>query len=121
MAIKFCREPIKDWVERYSNDDAPDNDGQKWSDQDQRPVSQKSKADYSNYENHEFFIRCTEFERSIIVLHGCGPLWFKSNLVMLKGYLELVAGNLLPVTIGNMIGGSIMVAAVYWFVCLQKL
>jgi formate/nitrite transporter FocA (FNT family) len=24
--------------------------------------------------------------------------------------------NLLPVTIGNMIGGSIMVAAVYWFV-----
>jgi formate transporter len=28
-------------------------------------------------------------------------------------------GNLLPVTIGNMIGGSIMVAAVYWFVYLR--
>ena len=28
--------------------------------------------------------------------------------------------NLLPVTIGNMIGGSIMVAAVYWFVYLRK-
>jgi formate transporter len=30
------------------------------------------------------------------------------------------AGNLLPVTIGNIIGGSIMVAAVYWFVYLRK-
>ena len=30
-------------------------------------------------------------------------------------------GNLLPVTIGNIIGGSIMVAAVYWFVYLRKI
>ena len=29
-------------------------------------------------------------------------------------------GNLLPVTIGNTIGGSIMIAAVYWFVYLRK-
>jgi formate transporter len=29
-------------------------------------------------------------------------------------------GNLLPVTIGNVIGGAIMVAAVYWFVYLRK-
>jgi formate transporter len=29
-------------------------------------------------------------------------------------------GNLLPVTIGNMIGGSVIVAAVYWFVYLRK-
>ncbi len=29
-------------------------------------------------------------------------------------------GNLLPVTIGNIIGGSVMVAAVYWFVYLRK-
>jgi len=28
--------------------------------------------------------------------------------------------NLLPVTVGNVIGGSIMVAAVYWFVYLRK-
>jgi formate transporter len=28
-------------------------------------------------------------------------------------------GNLLPVTVGNIIGGSIMVAAVYWFVYLR--
>jgi len=29
-------------------------------------------------------------------------------------------GNLLPVTIGNIIGGSVMIAAVYWFVYLRK-
>ena len=29
-------------------------------------------------------------------------------------------GNLLPVTIGNIVGGSVMVAAVYWFVYLRK-
>lgn len=29
-------------------------------------------------------------------------------------------GNLVPVTIGNIIGGSLMVAAVYWFVYLRK-
>src|SRR5262249_20328844 len=56
MAIKFSREPIEDWVERYSNDDAPDNDRQKWSDQDQRPVPQKAEADYSNCQHHEFFV-----------------------------------------------------------------
>jgi formate transporter len=33
---------------------------------------------------------------------------------------NFLAGNLLPVTIGNIIGGSIMVAAVYWFVYLRK-
>jgi formate transporter len=33
---------------------------------------------------------------------------------------NFVVGNLLPVTIGNMIGGSIMVAAVYWSVYLRK-
>ena len=29
-------------------------------------------------------------------------------------------GNLVPVTIGNIIGGSVMVAAVYWFVYLRE-
>jgi formate/nitrite transporter len=33
---------------------------------------------------------------------------------------NFLVGNLLPVTIGNIIGGSIMVAAVYWFVYLRK-
>lgn len=33
---------------------------------------------------------------------------------------NFLVDNLLPVTVGNMIGGSIMVAAVYWFVYLRK-
>ena len=33
---------------------------------------------------------------------------------------NFLLGNLLPVTIGNIIGGSIMVAAVYWVVYLRK-
>jgi formate/nitrite transporter len=33
---------------------------------------------------------------------------------------NFLLGNLLPVTIGNIIGGSVMVAAVYWFVYLRK-
>ena len=44
MAMKFFREPIEDWVERYGNDDATDNDRQKRSDQDQRPVPQESQG-----------------------------------------------------------------------------
>jgi formate transporter len=32
---------------------------------------------------------------------------------------NFLVGNLIPVTIGNIIGGSIMVAAVYWFVYLR--
>jgi len=33
---------------------------------------------------------------------------------------NFLVGNLLPVTAGNIIGGSLMVAAVYWFVYLRK-
>lgn len=33
---------------------------------------------------------------------------------------ENFVGNLIPVTIGNIIGGSVMVAAVYWFVYLRN-
>jgi len=33
---------------------------------------------------------------------------------------NFLLGNLLPVTIGNIIGGSVMVGAVYWFVYLRK-
>jgi formate/nitrite transporter len=33
---------------------------------------------------------------------------------------NFLVGNLLPVTIGNIIGGSVMVAAVYWFVYLRN-
>jgi formate/nitrite transporter len=33
---------------------------------------------------------------------------------------NFLAGNLLPVTIGNIIGGSVMVGTVYWFVYLRN-
>jgi formate transporter FocA len=33
---------------------------------------------------------------------------------------QFLLGNLLPVTIGNIIGGSLLVGAVYWFVYLRK-
>jgi len=33
---------------------------------------------------------------------------------------NFLLGNLVPVTIGNIIGGSVMVAAVYWFVYLRN-
>lgn len=33
---------------------------------------------------------------------------------------NFLLGNLLPVTLGNIIGGGVMVATVYWFVYLQK-
>jgi formate/nitrite transporter FocA (FNT family) len=29
-------------------------------------------------------------------------------------------GNLLPVTLGNIIGGAVLVGAVYWFVYLRQ-
>ena len=35
-------------------------------------------------------------------------------------WTNFLVGNLLPVTLGNVIGGSVMVAAVYWFVYLRQ-
>jgi formate/nitrite transporter FocA (FNT family) len=32
---------------------------------------------------------------------------------------RFIINNLLPVTIGNIIGGGLMVAAVYWFIYLR--
>ena len=34
-------------------------------------------------------------------------------------WYNFLVGNLIPVTIGNIIGGSVMMAAVYWFVYLR--
>ena len=33
---------------------------------------------------------------------------------------NFLVGNLVPVTVGNLIGGTVMVAAVYWFIYLRK-
>jgi formate/nitrite transporter len=45
-----------------------------------------------------------------------GALNANLNNLTLAGFL----GNLLPVTIGNIIGGVVMVAGVYWFVYLRE-
>ena len=84
MAIKFSREPIEYGVERYTDDDAPNNDRQKWLKQNQRPVSEKSKADYSNYKNHQFFVRRAKLLRSIILVHCCAPLPLQGSLSVLR-------------------------------------
>jgi formate/nitrite transporter FocA (FNT family) len=33
---------------------------------------------------------------------------------------RFVTANLVPVTIGNIVGGALMVGAIYWFVYLRK-
>jgi formate/nitrite transporter FocA (FNT family) len=33
---------------------------------------------------------------------------------------NFIFANLIPVTLGNIVGGSVLVAAVYWFVYLRK-
>ena len=33
---------------------------------------------------------------------------------------RFVTANLVPVTIGNIVGGAVMVGAIYWFVYLRK-
>jgi formate/nitrite transporter FocA (FNT family) len=35
-------------------------------------------------------------------------------------WTNFVFGNLIPVTAGNLIGGSLLVGAVYWYVYLRK-
>jgi formate transporter len=35
-------------------------------------------------------------------------------------WYNFFVGNLLPVTLGNIIGGAVLVRAVYWFVYLRK-
>lgn len=53
-------------------------------------------------------------EPSVVAASGLSPAQLAPLTV--SGY----AANLIPVTIGNMIGGGVMVAAVYWFVYLRK-
>jgi formate transporter len=35
-------------------------------------------------------------------------------------WANFIFANLIPVTVGNIVGGSVMVAAVYWFVYLRQ-
>jgi len=59
----------------------------------------------------------------LFIKNGAGDAFWASIGKMAADFPNLTWGNflanLLPVTIGNMIGGSLMVAAVYWFVYLR--
>ena len=61
----------------------------------------------------------------LFIKAGAPQSFWKAIGKTLADYPELTwnnffVSNLLPVTIGNIIGGSIMVAAVYWLVYLRK-
>jgi len=48
------------------------------------------------------------------------PLEVESRLGEHPGQHIQALTNLVPVTLGNIVGGSVLVAAVYWFVYLRK-
>jgi formate/nitrite transporter len=43
-----------------------------------------------------------------------------SNIMGTQGWVNILIGNLLPVTIGNIIGGAIFVSLIYWWVYLRS-
>jgi len=62
---------------------------------------------------------------ALMVKNGGGPAFFEMIHKSSADFAHLTWGNfftanLLPVTIGNIIGGAIMVGLVYWFVYLRK-
>ena len=61
---------------------------------------------------------------ALLVKWGAGPeFWRSIGLDQTKfGAIDLqsIVGNLVPVTIGNIIGGGVLVGAVYWFVYLRR-
>jgi formate transporter len=61
----------------------------------------------------------------LFILAGAEPSFWVATGFQPDQFLDLTVGNfllknLLPVTIGNIIGGTIMVGAVYWFVYLRE-
>jgi len=59
------------------------------------------------------------FEHSIANMYLIPFGLLQSDILLADGFLGLV-GNLIPVTIGNILGGSVFVALVYWLVYLRK-
>ena len=63
---------------------------------------------------------------ALFVKYGGDPAFFQAIQKTPADFPHLTwgnffLGNLLPVTIGNIFGGSVMVALVYWFVYLRKI
>jgi formate transporter len=54
------------------------------------------------------------FDPDFVVTRGLGPQ------AQALTWVAFLARNLLPVTIGNVVGGSVLVGTVYWFVYLRR-
>jgi len=57
-----------------------------------------------------------------ILIKNFDPVYTASTGVDVSGlsWSSFIISNLIPVTIGNIIGGSLFVAAVYWAICLRE-
>ena len=58
--------------------------------------------------------------RSRLLIRDFDPAFGSGLRVEWLGWGSLVARNLVAVTVGNLIGGTVLVAAVYWFVYLRR-
>jgi formate/nitrite transporter len=58
-----------------------------------------------------------------LLVHGNDGFWSQQSVALPAGadltWTGFVSANLVPVTLGNIVGGSLMVGAVYWFVYLR--
>jgi formate transporter len=52
----------------------------------------------------------------VVAVTGAGP-----DTIALLTWGRFLLWNLLPVTVGNVIGGALMVGAIYWLVYLRRL
>ena len=55
-----------------------------------------------------------------LLIRDFDPAFGRGLRVEWLGWGSFVAWNLVPVTVGNLIGGTVLVAAVYWFVYLRR-
>lgn len=56
---------------------------------------------------------------TIVAKAGLTPA-MTSNLIGTQGWMNFLIGNLVPVTLGNIVGGAIFVSLIYWWVYLRS-
>jgi formate transporter len=80
------------------------------------PITAFVAAGFEHSVANMFFIPMGLFVKSAGFADGRADIPDLSHLT----WSRFVARNLLPVTIGNIIGGALMVGAVYWFIYLRR-